>query len=518
MALSGSISTGIWSMTDGRRFTVSLDWTATQSIENNSSTINWKLVFNALDGTGWVQVSELRVKFAGEQIYYRSHSEHTTGRNGVVLASGSKVVGHNADGTKSFTASVEAGIYQWAINRSGSGTIALDTIARASSVSCTTANIGEKPTITITRASSSFTHTLRYKYGTLEGTIVTKTTATSYSSWTIPTSFYALIPDKKNGMGIIYCDTYSGNTLVGTKTCFFYPQVSEASSNPTLNPTVEDTDAAALALTGDKNKLIRYYSDAKWAFNAAARNSATLTSIKMTNGGNSTTSATGTFSNVENGEFNFIVTDSRGFTVNKKITKTVIPYVKLTCDIWQVSADVDGNVEIGISGNCFIGSFGAKSNSITVQYRYKTGSGSYGSWVTVAAPTSGNTYETRVSLTGFDYQNTYTFQARVTDQLTNKTSVELPVRCLPIFDWGEDDFNVNVPFNLNGHTVLRHNRNANNTVLSASGGFIYFRPAGTDDTSNEIKFNPQGSIELNGDIIINGKSLKSILKGLGVTI
>ena len=64
---------------------------------------------------------------------------------------------------------------------------------------------------------------------------------------------------------------------------------------------------------------------------------------------------------------------------------------------------------------------------------------------------------------------------------------------------------------MNEETVLRHNRNANNTVLSASGGFIYFRPAGTNDTSNEIKFNPQGSIELNGDIIINGQSLKSLL-------
>ena len=64
---------------------------------------------------------------------------------------------------------------------------------------------------------------------------------------------------------------------------------------------------------------------------------------------------------------------------------------------------------------------------------------------------------------------------------------------------------------MNNETILRHNHQANNLVVSSSGGFIYFRPKGTDDTSAEIKFTPQGNIELAGDIIINGKSLKSLL-------
>ena len=70
----------------------------------------------------------------------------------------------------------------------------LTTIPRASSVTCADGNIGSSTTININRASSNFTHTLKYSFGTLSGTIVTKTSETSIG-WTIPTSFYAQIPN-----------------------------------------------------------------------------------------------------------------------------------------------------------------------------------------------------------------------------------------------------------------------------------------------------------------------------------
>jgi hypothetical protein len=98
--------------------------------------------------------------------------------------------------------------------------------------------------------------------------------------------------------------------------------------------------------------------------------------------------------------------------------------------------------------------------------------------------------------------------------LTTTTSEEYVAKVLPVFDWSAEDFNFNVPINLNGQTILRHNETANNLVVSSSGGFIYFRPKGTNDNSIEVKITPQGNIELKGDIIINGVSLKS---KLGIT-
>lgn len=44
-------------------------------------------------------------------------------------------------------------------------------------------NMGSATKIAISRASSSFTHTLTYKFGSSTGTIVSKTTSTS-ASWT----------------------------------------------------------------------------------------------------------------------------------------------------------------------------------------------------------------------------------------------------------------------------------------------------------------------------------------------
>lgn len=96
MALSGSVTT---SSSSGR--SVTLNWSATQSIANNTSTVSWTLVGSG-SASGWVRVSELRVTINGTQVYYRDSSNHTDCYSGTQLASGSTTISHNSDGTKSF--------------------------------------------------------------------------------------------------------------------------------------------------------------------------------------------------------------------------------------------------------------------------------------------------------------------------------------------------------------------------------------------------------------------------------
>lgn len=113
--------------------------------------------------------------------------------NTVILGSASKTVTHNADGSKSVNVSASSpdlaqGNGWGPYSGSASGTMTLTTIPRASSVTCADGNIASSTTININRASSSFTHTLKYSFGSLSGTIVTKTSNTSIG-WTIPTSF-----------------------------------------------------------------------------------------------------------------------------------------------------------------------------------------------------------------------------------------------------------------------------------------------------------------------------------------
>lgn len=259
----------------------------------------------------------------------------------------------------------------------------------------------------------------------------------------MPTTFYAQIPNSKNGTGTITCQTYNGSTLIGTKTCSFVATANEAISKPTLSPTVADSNTATTALTGDSSKFIKYYSNASAATGAAARNSSTLKSQKIVCGAKSLTTASGTISAVESGFFTFSATDSRGYTTTQTINKTLIEYVKLTCSMEAGAPTTAGVATLKISGNYFNGSFGKVANTLTVQYRYKTQGGSYGSWTTVTATKSGNTYSATASISGLNYLNTYVFQVRAIDKLATVNSNEQTRKTTPVFDWSKDDFNIN---------------------------------------------------------------------------
>ena len=376
-------------------------------------------------------------------------NQYSIGTNSsITIASGTTTISHNSDGSKNMSVafSIDMAKDSWTPGRiSVSGkSMALTTIPRASTVSCSTANIGSNATITINRASSSFTHTLSYTFGSLDGTIVTKTNKTSVA-WTIPTTFYARIPNSKSGTGTITCDTYNGSTKIGTKTCTFTATVSESTSRPTLSPTVVDNNSTTIALTGDNTKFIKYYSNAAVGTGAEARNSATLISQKITCGSKSISSGSGTLKKVESDTFKFSATDSRGYTTSDIVKKTLINYVKLTCSMNASAASTSGVAELKISGNYWNGNFGATANTLTVQYRYKEQGGSYSDWTDSSASIDKNTYSATVTISGLNYLNAYTFQARAIDKLATVRSTEQTRKTVPVFDWGAEDFNFNVP-------------------------------------------------------------------------
>ena len=377
----------------------------------------------------------------------------------------SVTVKHNgAAGTKSVNISISSSIFvnqlsngtqQVTITGSSSTTAASGTYAPASSVTCSTADIGSAPTIQISRNSSSYTHTLTYTFGSLSGTIATKTSDTTITSWVLPTSFYAEIPNAKSGTGTITCNTYSGDILLGTKTCSFTATTNESLCKPILSPTVEDSNTAAVALTGDANTFIRYISDAAITSGAAARNSATLTSIKVTCGSKSITTSTGTIQKVESGTFTFTATDSRGYITTQAIEKTLISYINPTCNLNISNPSTDGSLSFTITGNYFNSSFGAVNNTLSVYYKYKTSGGTYSDNIEATNITlNNNTYTATISLTGLDYKETYTFQALTIDKIKSANSAERVIKTTPVFSWSNSDFEFNVPVKFSGKTLF----------------------------------------------------------------
>lgn len=243
MALSGSVQTSVYTL-DGINFWAVFEWTATQSIENNTSKISWSLKSQNNSGSSGIYVvySELQVKFDGEEIYHRDDSEHTNGTNGKVLASGTATVQHNSDGTKSLDIAIGAGIYNWAINRRGSGTITLNTIPRATTP-VVSGNLSLGSTITIntsSRASSSFTHNLYYTWGSGIVDALIASGVTTSKSWTIPKTLAEAILAGTTGTLILKCVTYSGSTAIGTKTLSLTVSVPDTAE---FRPTIQSITA-----------------------------------------------------------------------------------------------------------------------------------------------------------------------------------------------------------------------------------------------------------------------------------
>lgn len=246
MASSGSFSTNAHTGSSGTRF-LTFSWKeVSQNIAANTTTISWELKGDGTS-TQWFALRDVKLVIAGETVYTVGGDYYNFIKldQGTVVSSGTHTFTHNADGTKSFSVSMEAAIYVYTVNVSGSTTFTLDTIARASQPSLvtwpnTTNNVGdfgETFSIHMNRKSESFTHTVRYEYGNRTGTIATN--VTTGTTWAVPLSFMNDIPSSTSASGRIYVDTYNGSTLVGTKYTGFTVTVP-ASVKPTCTMTLED--------------------------------------------------------------------------------------------------------------------------------------------------------------------------------------------------------------------------------------------------------------------------------------
>jgi hypothetical protein len=283
---------------------------------------------------------------------------------------------------------------------------------------------------------------------------------------------------------------------------------------PTATLTVEDVDPKTLALTGDKNTIVKYYSDASYVLNTTASKGATIVSEQVECGNKISTTETGVLENVESNIFMFGAVDSRNNGVAGTLTKGFVDYVKLTCQ-QKIEIDLSGAASTGaaatakIEGNYWRGNFGLTDNSLIVQIRHTQNDGSMGDWVTltdfVEVYYNGNNYSLEFGISGLDYAKPYTFQCRAIDKLNTATTAEYTTRVMPVFDWSGEDFSFNVPVNITAdvlniqdNTVLRHT--GANTVLSGNNGNIYIRPGGTDDTGNETIFYGNGNIKFGGTV------------------
>lgn len=426
MATSGTIQSSIQS----GHYTLRVVWERTAySIENNTSTVkvtvyldnDWNLSIGSRSGNT-LTVNGTSYTFTSPSISSKgTHTLYT--KTGIVIS-------HASDGKKSFSISCSykiqatiSGTYYGTMSTSGTAT--LETIPRATmpTLSAASAEIGNSITISTSgRASSSFTHTLSYSFGTKKGTIATGVTTSA--SWAIPASLASEIPNSTSAACTITCVTYSGSTQVGTKTVSLTLKV-KASCIPTVSFTV----AEANSTVSSKGFSVYIQSLSKLLIKSTGAGSygSTIKSYQVTAAGSTYTGSsitTNTLSTSGSITITVKVTDSRGRTGTASKSITVVKYAKPkiaslavhrclsdgTLDDEGESCKIDLNASItNISGNAY---------NFYIDYS-KAGNSSV---TTQKISATGYTFNSSIIINGFDGNTAYNITARAVDSFYNDKS------------------------------------------------------------------------------------------------
>ncbi len=273
--------------------------------------------------------------------------------------------------------------------------------------------------------------------------------------------------------------------------------------SPLLSPELINITEGNIADIVGEDVLLKGYSKVQFAVNAEPRKQAQIVSQKVVNGSQTVYGDTGVINKVNSGEFVFTVTDNRQLSKSYTITKPIVNYIALTCNLKGKNPTAEGNLALQISGNYFEGELGKTTNNLTVQYRYQPEGGEYIDWVTVEGVSiSDNKYNVEFVATGLDYTKKYLVQARAVDVITTVETKAYAVKSIPVFDWGEDDFNFNVPVNFNAPINFKNNRvmgvgtsGENYQVQIGANYGILMRPNGLESDVGQFKLETTGNIK-----------------------
>lgn len=458
------------------------DWTLkSQSTTNNQSVISWTLKGSGIQSGYWYMAGPFKCVINGNTAY--QSNTRIKLYTGTLVASGELAIGHDNNGSKTFSAYAEGAIYTSAVNCKGSGSWSLPDIARASQPSLNTwpnnspdFNIGDTIVVHMNRKSSVFTHTVVLKLGSYSYTIGTDVTDNvSLDTDRIASNLYAQMPNSNSMDGEIVVTTYSGSTVIGTSSCAIIAHV--VNSNPVFNMGYSDTNSTTVAITGNNQYIVRNNSALQISVsNAQALNSATLKSITAVVNGNAYTGTLSGSTGVVNvgvinvsydTEVTVQIVDSRGNAGQKKITVLVYDWT-LPSAIINLNRKSNYYSESILNVNASYASIGGK-NEVTIKYRTKkVANSTYSTYTTIQNSVDAN----------FTADNEYEWdvQVNVADKLGNTTYNLILPKGIPIAyaDIKKYSFGVNC--------FPKHDNSLEVNGVCLSGQVLYNSASGTAGT------------------------------------
>lgn len=328
MALSGTISSSIHS----GHYTLRINWSATQNLSNNTSTITAKMYL--VQDASWslnIGTRSNTCTIGGLTAAFTSPAISNNGGSTILLGTVSNTIAHATDGTASTTISatfnidarISGNLYK---SITASANITLDAIPRVSSftLSASSVVLGNAITINITPQSSSFTHRIKYSWGQLSDTIATGVTTSRV--WTVPLNFANYIPNGTSGTCFITVETMNGNTVIGSQTKSFTGTVP-TSIVPSIS-SIELSDPSG-AVPSAWGVYVKGKSTLRVVTSAVGSYGSTITSYSVTANGTTYSSkdvTTGVLNTSGTVNVMVTVTDSRGRTASTTRAITVEDY------------------------------------------------------------------------------------------------------------------------------------------------------------------------------------------------
>lgn len=363
-----------------------------QSVTNNTSSVTAKVIATYTDGSWNASGNSGTLTFNGSD--YTFWGYFNAGRK----TSGSETmfektisVPHNSDGTKTVSASVKYVTNTWG-TLTASKSLTLTTIPRKSTLTASNGTLGTAQTLTVTRKSTSFTHTITYACGDASGTVCTKSSDTSIS-WTPPLS---LASQNTTGTSVsvkFTITTYNGTASVGSNTKSITCAIP-SSVKPSCSISVTDANGYADTYGGFLKGLSKFkvvvtptisygspISSYSTSANGSKYSSASFTTGVITSSGTLTISTT--------------VKDKRGRSGTASVSKTVLNYSqpsisKLT--VKRCNSDGTENLQGEYIKVEFSATVTSLSNKNTASYTLKYKKTSSSTYTTVTLSSYANVY------------------------------------------------------------------------------------------------------------------------------
>lgn len=505
------------------RFTLTLTVTETAtSVANNTSTVTWSLDLKANTAYNFSTYAiGYSVALNGVTVGYQSRADriqysiadygtlHIAGGSGVVL-------NHADDGSLvmpvSFSIDMAAADYTPGA-MSSSGTMTLTKLARYSTLTVPNGTLGTAQTITVTRQSTNYTHTIKWVCGTAKGTIATESSATSFSF----TPDISLAAQNTVGTSVVITFTIT-TTGIGDK------QTTATYAIPNnVKPSVSLSVSDATGCLSTYGAYVQGWSKLTLTATPTLAYGSPISSYVIEADGKTYTSSPVTTDVVQNpGTLSLTakVTDGRTRPSDVATTSiTVLEYTKPTVTVTAYRCNSGGTedpegayMKLGFSAD--ISSLNG-NNAATYTISYKGGSGS------ATTITGGGTHYISGVL-ACDVSQVWTVDVTVSDKLSSTTKaavIPIAFTLMDFYNTGQgvafgkvatrDAFDCAMPAYFSGATSVSGN-------LTSSGG-ASFTGSLTSSGGASITgaFTATGTTSMPAGMMVGGKTLLDLIYPVG---